>query len=147
MATPALIGRGAFAPHRISSLSSSQFCEEDGRERKVRGFKNQCALPQERERAGKKGEGLWSRLVVLNVEERNPPTLYLAAIRGCQTGVRVCGFCEGEGHVSSEAGERWRAGKAMRDARVKHASHNNRKPSASVSGRLNSTMSNMDGFL
>src|SRR5271154_1001764 len=40
--------------------------------------------------------------------------------RGCQTGVRVCGFCEGEGQVSSEAGERWRAGKAMRDARVKH---------------------------
>jgi single-strand DNA-binding protein len=31
----------------------------------------------------------------------------------------VCGFCEGEGHVSSEAGERWRAGKAIRDARVK----------------------------
>src|ERR1700728_2294713 len=39
--------------------------------------------------------------------------------RGCQTGVRVCEFCEGEGQVSSEAGERWRAGKAMRDARVK----------------------------
>jgi transcriptional regulator with XRE-family HTH domain len=31
----------------------------------------------------------------------------------------VCEFCEGEGQVSSEAGERWRAGKAMRDARVK----------------------------
>ena len=39
--------------------------------------------------------------------------------RGCQTGVRACEFCEGEGQVSSEAGERWRAGKAMRDARVK----------------------------
>ena len=39
--------------------------------------------------------------------------------RGCQTGVRACEFCEGEGQVSSEAGERWRAGKALRDARVK----------------------------
>ena len=40
--------------------------------------------------------------------------------RGCQTGVRACEFCKGEGQVSSEAGERWRAGKAMHDVRVKH---------------------------
>jgi hypothetical protein len=39
--------------------------------------------------------------------------------RGCQTGMRACSFCKGEGQVSSEAGERWRAGKAMRDGRVK----------------------------
>jgi hypothetical protein len=26
--------------------------------------------------------------------------------RGCATGVRTCEFCEGEGQVSSEAGER-----------------------------------------
>jgi hypothetical protein len=54
--------------------------EEDGRERKVRVFKNQCALPQERKRAEKKGDESWSRLFVLNVEERNPRTPYLAAI-------------------------------------------------------------------
>ena len=40
--------------------------------------------------------------------------------RGCQTGVRACEFCKGAGQVSSEAGERWRAGKAMRGTRVKH---------------------------
>jgi DNA-binding XRE family transcriptional regulator len=39
--------------------------------------------------------------------------------RGCQTGVRACDFCRGEGRVSSEIADRWRAGKAMRDARVK----------------------------
>jgi DNA-binding XRE family transcriptional regulator len=39
--------------------------------------------------------------------------------RGCETGVRACDFCKGEGQVSSEAADRWRAGKAMRDARVK----------------------------
>ena len=42
--------------------------------------------------------------------------------RGCETGVRVCEFCKGEGQVSSEAAEaadRWCMGKAMRDARVK----------------------------
>jgi single-strand DNA-binding protein len=39
--------------------------------------------------------------------------------RGCETGVRACEFCKGEGQVSSEAGERWRTGKAMRDERVK----------------------------
>jgi len=39
--------------------------------------------------------------------------------RGCETGVRACEFCKGEGQVSSDAGERWRAGKAMRDERVK----------------------------
>ena len=38
---------------------------------------------------------------------------------GCRTGMRACDFCEGEGQVSSEAAERWRAGKAMRDERVK----------------------------
>ena len=32
--------------------------------------------------------------------------------RGCETGVRACEFCKGEGQVSSDAGERWRAGKA-----------------------------------
>ena len=39
--------------------------------------------------------------------------------RGCQTGMRACSFCKGEGQVSSEAAERWRTGKAVRDARVK----------------------------
>jgi hypothetical protein len=39
--------------------------------------------------------------------------------RGCQTGVRTCEFCRGEGQVNSDADERWRTGKAMRDARVK----------------------------
>jgi single-strand DNA-binding protein len=39
--------------------------------------------------------------------------------RGCQTGVRACDFCRGEGQVSPEAADRWRAGKAMRDERVK----------------------------
>ena len=39
--------------------------------------------------------------------------------RGCATGVRTCEFCKGEGQVSSDADERWRASKAMRDARVK----------------------------
>jgi hypothetical protein len=69
--------------------SSSQFCEEDGRERKVRVFKNQCALPQERMRAEKKGEESWSRLFVLYVEERNPHTPYLAATVDAR---RECGF-------------------------------------------------------
>ena len=59
------------------SLSSAQFCEEDGREKKVRVFKNQCALPQERKRAEKKGDELWSRLFALSVEERSPRTPYL----------------------------------------------------------------------
>jgi len=39
--------------------------------------------------------------------------------RGCQTGIRVCDFCKGEGEVSSEAAERWRNGHAMRKARIK----------------------------
>src|SRR5277367_1387207 len=39
--------------------------------------------------------------------------------RGCKTGVRACEFCRGEGQVSSDADERWHAGRAMRDARVK----------------------------
>jgi transcriptional regulator with XRE-family HTH domain len=39
----------------------------------------------------------------------------------CRTGMRACDFCKGEGQVSSEAGERWRAGKAMRDERVKQS--------------------------
>jgi hypothetical protein len=38
---------------------------------------------------------------------------------GCRTGMRACGFCKGEGQVSSEAAELWREGRAMRDARVK----------------------------
>jgi len=33
--------------------------------------------------------------------------------------MRACDFCKGEGQVSSEAAERWREGKVMRDARVK----------------------------
>jgi hypothetical protein len=39
--------------------------------------------------------------------------------RGCATGVRACEFCKGEGQVSAVADERWRKGRAMRDARVK----------------------------
>ena len=38
--------------------------------------------------------------------------------RGCQTGTRACSFCKGEGQVSSEAGERWHQGRALREARV-----------------------------
>jgi hypothetical protein len=38
---------------------------------------------------------------------------------GCQTGMRVCDFCKGEGQVSSEAAERWRNGYAMRKDRIK----------------------------
>jgi hypothetical protein len=38
---------------------------------------------------------------------------------GCRTGMRACDFCKGEGQVSSDAAERWREGRAMRDARVK----------------------------
>jgi hypothetical protein len=33
--------------------------------------------------------------------------------------MRACDFCKGEGQVSSEAAERWREGRAMRDARVR----------------------------
>jgi hypothetical protein len=64
-------------------------CEEEGRERKVRVFKNQCALPQERERAEKKGDESWSRLFVLNVKERNPRMPYLAATVDAR---RECGL-------------------------------------------------------
>jgi hypothetical protein len=38
----------------------------------------------------------------------------------CRTGMRACDFCKGEGEVSSEAAERWREGRTMHDARVKH---------------------------
>jgi hypothetical protein len=43
--------------------------------------------------------------------------------RGCQTGVWACEFCKGEGQVSSEAGERWRKGRAMRDENVQRGPH------------------------
>jgi hypothetical protein len=33
--------------------------------------------------------------------------------------MRACDFCKGKGQVSSEAAERWREGRAMRDAGVK----------------------------
>jgi hypothetical protein len=56
MATRAPIGGGALLRIKSPSLSSSQLGEEDGRERKVRVFQNQCALPQERKRAEKKGD-------------------------------------------------------------------------------------------
>jgi hypothetical protein len=49
----------SFAPHRVSFLSSSRLYEEAERVRKVRVFKNQCALPQERMRAERKGEKSW----------------------------------------------------------------------------------------
>jgi hypothetical protein len=39
--------------------------------------------------------------------------------RGYQTASWVCDFCKGAGQVSSERAERWRKGRAMRDARVK----------------------------
>jgi len=89
------------------SLSSSQFCEEDGRERKVRVFKNQCALPQERKRAEIKetnhGQG---------PECRGAKSSFAISCsdRGCQTGMRACSFCKGEGQVTSEAAECWRTG-------------------------------------
>ncbi len=52
MATRAPIGRGAFAPQRVSFLPRlSVWSEEDEGERKVRVFTNQSALPQERKRA------------------------------------------------------------------------------------------------
>jgi DNA-binding transcriptional regulator YiaG len=38
---------------------------------------------------------------------------------GCRAGSIACNFCKGEGQVSSEAAERWRKGRALRDARVK----------------------------
>jgi DNA-binding XRE family transcriptional regulator len=38
--------------------------------------------------------------------------------RGCGTSEITCDFCKGEGHVSSEASERWRRGDALRKARV-----------------------------
>ena len=119
MAPRALIGGGALL--RIESLPSRPLSlgEEDEGERKVRVFTNQCALPQERKRAEKKGEGSWSRLFVLNVEGRSPRSPYLAVTVDARPGMRACEFCKGEGQVSSEAGERWRTGKAMRDARVK----------------------------
>ncbi len=39
--------------------------------------------------------------------------------RGCQTGSWACDLCKGEGQVSPVTAERWRQGRAMRDARVK----------------------------
>ena len=39
--------------------------------------------------------------------------------RGCKPGSIPCSFCKGEGQVRSEAAERWRKGRAIRDARVK----------------------------
>ena len=39
--------------------------------------------------------------------------------RACRPIERACDFCRGEGQVSAEAGERWRKGRAARDARVK----------------------------
>jgi transcriptional regulator with XRE-family HTH domain len=33
--------------------------------------------------------------------------------------MRACDFCKGEGQVSSEVAERWREGRAIRDARIK----------------------------
>jgi hypothetical protein len=70
MATRALLGGGALL--RIESRPSRplSFCEEDEWEEKVRVFKNQCALPQEWERAETKGEESWSRLFVRDVAVR-----------------------------------------------------------------------------
>ena len=88
MATHALIGGGASL--RVESLPSRplSFLKRTGG-KKVRVFKNQCALPQERERAEKKGDESWSRLFVLNVKERNPRMPYLAATVDAR---RECGL-------------------------------------------------------
>jgi hypothetical protein len=105
---------GSLAPQPVSSLSSSQFCEEDRRERKVQVFKNQCALPQEQKRAEEK-----RRIMVKVVcpECRGAKSSYTVSCgdRGCGTGMRTCEFCKGEGQVSTEAAERWVA-KIMRRA-------------------------------
>jgi len=39
--------------------------------------------------------------------------------RGCRPAVIACGFCKGEGQVSSEAAERLRKGQALCEERVK----------------------------
>jgi DNA-binding XRE family transcriptional regulator len=60
----------------------------------------------------------WSRLFVLCGGAKSSYAVSCGYC-GCETEVRACGFCKGEGQVSSEAADRWRTGKAMRDARVK----------------------------
>ena len=37
----------------------------------------------------------------------------------CRTGMMMCQFCAGTGHVSPEANARWQKGRALRAARVK----------------------------
>jgi ribosome-binding protein aMBF1 (putative translation factor) len=92
--------------------------EEDEGE-KVRVFTNQSALPQERKRAEKGRRRIMLKVVCPECGGAKSSFAIACSDRGRQTGMRACSFCKGEGQVSSEAAERWRTGKALRDARVK----------------------------